>query len=59
MSLGVSLEISNSYFAYQCSLAANNNLLPSELKLLKKHLTSFDFSETDNLQIINNQDSNN
>ena len=52
-------EIFNSFFANQCSLIPNNSILPSELKLLtERTLTSCDFSETDILQIINNQDSN-
>ena len=52
-------EIFNSFFANQCSLIPNNSILPSELKLLTEHtLTSCDFSESDILQIINNQDSN-
>ena len=52
-------EIFNSLFANQCSLIPNNSILPSELKLLTEHtLTSCDFSESDILQIINNQDSN-
>ena len=37
----------------------NNSILPSELKLLMEHtLTSCDFSESDIIQIISNQDSN-
>ena len=53
-------EIFNSFFANQCSLIANNSILPSELKLLKEYtLTSCDFSETDIIQIINSRDLNN
>ena len=49
----------NFFFANQCSLIPNNSILTSELKLLTEHtLTSYDFSETGILQIINNQDSN-
>ena len=49
-------EIFNSFFAYQCSLMPNNSILPSELKLFTENtLTSCDFSETDILQIVNNQ----
>ena len=52
-------EIFNSFFANQCSLIPNNSILPSELEFLTEHtLTSCDFSESDILQIINNQDSN-
>ena len=52
-------EIFNSFFANLCPLIPNNSILPSELKLLTKHtLTSYDFSETDILQIIKNQNSN-
>ena len=52
-------EIFDSFFVNQCSLIPNNSILPSELKLLtERTLTSCDFSETDILQIINNQDSN-
>ena len=52
-------EIFDSFFVNQCSLIPNNSILPSELKLLTEHtLTSCDFSESDILQIINNQDSN-
>ena len=51
-------EIFNSFFSYQCSLIPNNSILPS-IKLLTEHtLTSCDVSESDILQIINNQDSN-
>ena len=51
-------EIFNSFLANQCSLIPNNSMLPSELKLLAEHTwTSCDFSESDILQIIN-QDSN-
>ena len=51
-------EIFNSFFTNQCCLIPNNSILPSELKLLTEHtLTSYDFSEFDILQIINNQDS--
>ena len=53
-------EIFNSFSANQCSLIPDNSMLPSELKLLTEHtLTSCDFFESDILQIINNQDSNN
>ena len=52
-------EIFNSFFANQCSLTPNNSISPSELKLFTKHsLTFCDFSETDVLQMIDNQDSN-
>ena len=41
------------------ALIRNNSILPSELKLHTEHtLTSCGFSESDILQIINNQDSN-
>ena len=52
-------EVFNSFFDNQCSLIPNSSILPSELKLLAKHtITSCDFSETDILQIIKNEDSN-
>ena len=52
-------EIFNSFFANLCPLIPNNSILPSELKLLTEHtLTSCDFSETDIVQIIKNQNSN-
>ena len=41
------------------SLTLKKSMLPSELKLHTEHtLTSCDFSETEILQIINNQDLN-
>ena len=52
-------EILNSFFPNQCSLIPNNRILPSELKLLTEHtLTLCHFSESDILQIINNQNLN-
>ena len=51
-------EIFNSFFANQCSFIPNNGILPSELKLLTEDtLTSCDFSESEILQVIKNQDS--
>ena len=41
------------------ALIPNNSISSSKLKLLAEHtLTSCDFSETDNIQMINYQDSN-
>ena len=52
-------RIFNSFFIIQCSLISNSSILPSELTLLTEHtLTYCDFSKTDILQIINNQNSN-
>ena len=52
-------EIFNSFFANQCSFIPNSSSLLSELQLLMEHtLTSCDFSESDILHVINNQDSN-
>ena len=50
--------IVNSFFANQCSFIPNYSILPPELKLLTEHaLTSYDFSETDIVEMINNQNS--
>ena len=52
-------ELFNSFFANQCSLIPNKSILTYEIMLLREHtLTSCHFYETENLQIINSQDSN-
>ena len=59
LSLKKRVKFFNYFVTNQYSLITNNSMLPSELKLLTEHtLTSCDFSETDILRIINNQDSN-
>ena len=53
------VELLTLFFANQCSLIPNYSILPPELKLLTEHaLTSYDFSETDIVQMINSQNSN-
>ena len=59
LSLKKRVKFFNYFVTNQYSLITNNSMLPSELKLLTEHtLTSCDFSETDILQIIDNQDLN-